>query len=189
MSLRHGTTPSQTDYTYQVFESARSLFIMGRGINGKCADTVFVRRTLCNRGIKRRTFLKQTAGAAIGTLGLPLFIPSRALGKAGSHAAQRAHHDGLDRLWAAWARTTCGPSWPSPTSRSWPSATWSTPTTSTGTGTRRAGTASLVRTRARPQDRRGGVRPEEPLRQLQGLRRLRRFPRDHRPRATSTPSA
>ena len=33
------------------------------------------------RGIKRRTFLKQTAGAAIGTLGLPLFIPSSALGR------------------------------------------------------------------------------------------------------------
>jgi predicted dehydrogenase len=34
--------------------------------------------------MKRRTFLKQTAGAAIGTLGLPLFVPSGALGKAGT---------------------------------------------------------------------------------------------------------
>lgn len=36
------------------------------------------------RGIKRRTFLKQTAGAAIGALGLPLFIPSSVLGRAGA---------------------------------------------------------------------------------------------------------
>lgn len=34
--------------------------------------------------IGRRTFLKQTAGVAVGTLGLPLFIPSGAMGKAGS---------------------------------------------------------------------------------------------------------
>jgi predicted dehydrogenase len=32
--------------------------------------------------IGRRAFLKQTAGAALGTLGLPLFIPARAMGNA-----------------------------------------------------------------------------------------------------------
>ena len=36
------------------------------------------------RMIRRRTFLKQTAGAAVGTLSLPLFIPSSAMGNAGS---------------------------------------------------------------------------------------------------------
>jgi len=34
--------------------------------------------------IGRRTFLKQTAGAAVGTLSLPLFIPAGAMGNAGS---------------------------------------------------------------------------------------------------------
>jgi hypothetical protein len=34
--------------------------------------------------MRRRTFLKQTAGAAIGTFGLPLFIRSSAMGNAGS---------------------------------------------------------------------------------------------------------
>ena len=38
------------------------------------------------RGLKRRTFLQQTAGAAIGTLGLPLFIHAEALGRAGRAA-------------------------------------------------------------------------------------------------------
>jgi len=37
-----------------------------------------------NRTMKRRTFLKQTTGAAVGALSLPLFIPSSALGRAGS---------------------------------------------------------------------------------------------------------
>jgi len=37
-------------------------------------------------GLNRRTFLKQTAGAAIGTLGLPLFIHAEALGRAGRAA-------------------------------------------------------------------------------------------------------
>jgi len=37
--------------------------------------------------MKRRTFLKQAAGAALGTLGLPLFVQSSALGKAGRTAA------------------------------------------------------------------------------------------------------
>jgi len=36
-----------------------------------------------HRVLGRRTFLKQTAGAALGAFGLPLFIGSRALGKAG----------------------------------------------------------------------------------------------------------
>jgi predicted dehydrogenase len=34
--------------------------------------------------MKRRTFLKQAAGTALGTLSLPLFVPSSALGRAGS---------------------------------------------------------------------------------------------------------
>ena len=34
--------------------------------------------------VNRRAFLKQTAGAALGTMSLPLFIPSSALGKAGA---------------------------------------------------------------------------------------------------------
>jgi len=38
------------------------------------------------RGLNRRTFLKQTAGAAIGALGLPLFIHADALGRAGRAA-------------------------------------------------------------------------------------------------------
>ncbi len=37
-------------------------------------------------GLSRRTFLKQTAGAAISTLGLPLFIHAEALGRAGRAA-------------------------------------------------------------------------------------------------------
>jgi predicted dehydrogenase len=37
-------------------------------------------------GMQRRTFLKQTAGAAMGAWGLPLFVPSSALGKAGRTA-------------------------------------------------------------------------------------------------------
>jgi len=36
--------------------------------------------------MKRRTFLKHSAGAALGTLGLPLFVPAGALGKAGRAA-------------------------------------------------------------------------------------------------------
>ena len=36
--------------------------------------------------VNRRTFLTRTAGAAIGTLGFPIFIPSGALGKAGAVA-------------------------------------------------------------------------------------------------------
>lgn len=34
--------------------------------------------------LQRRRFLKQTAGAALGTLGLPLFIPARVMGTAGN---------------------------------------------------------------------------------------------------------
>jgi len=34
--------------------------------------------------LQRRTFLKQTAGAALGTLDLPLFIPARVMGTAGN---------------------------------------------------------------------------------------------------------
>jgi predicted dehydrogenase len=34
--------------------------------------------------MKRRTFLKQTAGAAVGALGLPLFVASNVLGRAGA---------------------------------------------------------------------------------------------------------
>lgn len=37
-------------------------------------------------GLNRRTFLKQTAGAALSTLGLPLFIQANALGRAGRAA-------------------------------------------------------------------------------------------------------
>ncbi|MCU0914278.1 MAG: Gfo/Idh/MocA family oxidoreductase [Planctomycetes bacterium] len=37
-------------------------------------------------GTQRRTFLKQTAGAALGAMGLPLFVPSSVLGKAGRMA-------------------------------------------------------------------------------------------------------
>ena len=38
------------------------------------------------RGLNRRMFLKQTAGAAVSTLGLPLFIHAEALGRAGRAA-------------------------------------------------------------------------------------------------------
>ncbi len=41
---------------------------------------------MTSRTIGRRTFLKQTAGAALGTFALPLFVPSSALGRAGRAA-------------------------------------------------------------------------------------------------------
>lgn len=41
---------------------------------------------MASRSMKRRTFLRRTAGAAIGTLGLPLFVQPSALGKAGTVA-------------------------------------------------------------------------------------------------------
>ncbi len=37
-----------------------------------------------DKTMRRRTFLKQTGGAAMGTLGLPLFVRSSVLGNAGS---------------------------------------------------------------------------------------------------------
>jgi predicted dehydrogenase len=41
---------------------------------------------MASRSMKRRTFLRRTAGAAVGTIGLPLFVQPSALGKAGTVA-------------------------------------------------------------------------------------------------------